>query len=170
MNYSISGIKIRERKNKTAVRSQKQKVGVDMINGVWVIRKEAGICIFHCNYGGKEINTQLFSGYVSGIYTLSEMFSKKGGMETLELKDMTFLYGVNSHLIFIVSITKDENIERIREKLTEISREFIYKYKDNLQNWNGNAQVFEPFGVDLNHILERRERGEAVEIPMMLPE
>jgi hypothetical protein len=141
-----------------------------VINGVWIIKKEVGICIFHYEYSGKQIDPQLFSGLVSGIYTFSEGILETGRIEIVELTDMKLLYGVDADLIFILSITKDEDMERSRQKLAEISREFNYQYKDYLQNWEGDAGVFESFWVNLNHIIQRRGRVEVVEIPVRLPE
>jgi len=137
---------------------------------VWIIQKEVGICIFHHDYSGKQVDPQLFSGLISGIYTFSEGILETGRIEVVELTDMKLLYGVDANLIFILSITKDEDMERGRQKLAEISREFISQYKEYFQNWDGDAGVFEPFWVDLNQILERKGRVEVVEIPLRLPE
>jgi hypothetical protein len=141
-----------------------------VINGVWIIQKGVGICIFHHEYSGKQVDPQLFSGLISGIYTFSEGILETGRIEIVELTDMKLLYGVDANLIFILSITKDEDMERSRQRLAEISQEFIYQFKDYLQNWDGDPGVFEPFWVELNHILERRGRVEVVEIPVRLPE
>lgn len=141
-----------------------------MINGVWIIKKEVGICIFSHFLGTKEVDPQLFSGFLSSIYTFSEGISKTGGIETLELKDMKLIYSVFSNLIFIISVTKDEEPEIIRQKISEISSAFVDKYKDNLLNWDGDLEVFEPFRKDAKLILEKTRTVEVEEIPIKLSE
>ena len=141
-----------------------------MINGVWIIKKEVGICIFSHFLGIKEVDPQLFSGFLSSIYTFSEGISKTGGIETLELKDMKLIYTVFSNLIFIISVTKDEEPEIIRQKISEISSAFIERYKNNLLNWNGDLEIFEPFRKDAKLILEKSRTVEVEEIPIKLPE
>ncbi|HUY01211.1 MAG TPA: hypothetical protein VMV49_16745 [Candidatus Deferrimicrobium sp.] len=141
-----------------------------MINGIWIIKKDAGICIFHKVFEGKEIDPQLFSGFLSGIYTFSEEISESGGIETLELKEVRILYGVVSDLIFILSITKDEDVDIIRKKISDISKVFHEKYSDLLQNWDGNIGIFEPFNRNLNQIMEKMRHVDFVEIPIRFPQ
>ncbi|MDD1778904.1 MAG: hypothetical protein LUQ65_12135 [Candidatus Helarchaeota archaeon] len=140
-----------------------------MINGVWIIKKEAGICIFHKNYADWEIDPQLFSAFLSGIYKFSEGISETEGIEIIEMQNMSVLYKFVSDLFFILSITKDEEIEVMRQKMTELSSEFINKFKDYLQNWKENIGAFKWFGADLDRIVGRNTT-QVVEIPIKLPE
>lgn len=99
-----------------------------MLNDIWIVKKGVGLCIFHQKYSGKEIDSDLFSGFLSGIYSFSEEISETGGIETMELRDIRLLYGVASDLIYIIAATKDEEIDGLRKKLSEISKTFLEKY------------------------------------------
>jgi len=139
-----------------------------LINAVWIVKKRGGICIFHQKYGGKEIDPDLFSGFLSGIYSFSEEISETGGIEIMELKDMKLLYGVSSDLIYILAATKEEDIEVLRKKIADINKIFLDKYGKYLLNWDGNTSIFEPFNRDLNLIIEKMRHVDFIEVPIKI--
>lgn len=141
-----------------------------MINAIWIIRKDDSICIFHQKFHGKTIDRDLFSGFLSGMYSFSEEVTETGGIEIMELKDMSLLYGIFSDLIFIFAVTKDEDVDYLRKKIKDISKIFIDKYDDLLEDWNGEVSIFEPFERDLNLILEKIRPVNFVEVAFKLPQ
>lgn len=137
---------------------------------MWIIKKDPGICIFHKNYAAWEIEPQQFSAFLSRIYKLNGGISETCGVEFLELQDMSVLYSVVADLFFILSMTKDEEVEGIRQKMTEVSQQFTSKFKDQLQHWTADVRDFKWFGPELDRILGRTKGTEVVEIPVKLPE
>lgn len=141
-----------------------------MINGVWIIKKRESVSIFHKIYGGKSIDADLFSGFLSGIYSFSEEITETGGIETMELADITLLYGEVSDLIFILAVTKDEDVEIIRKKIADISKVFLEKFGALLEDWDGNTTIFRPFERDLNQIIEKMRHIDFMEVPIKIPQ
>lgn len=141
-----------------------------LINAVWIIVKKKGICIFHQRFHGTGINPDLFTGFLSGIYTFSEEVTQTGGIEVMELKDKRLLYGIISNLVFIFDVTKDEDVDDVRKKITEISKVFIDKFGHHLVHWIGETSVFEPFKRDLSLIIEKMRPVNFVEVAFKTPQ
>lgn len=115
------------------------------------------------------INPDLFSGFLSGIYSFSEEISDTGGIETMELKDLRLLYGVASDLIYILSSTKDEEVDTLRNKIADISQAFHQKYGHYLIDWDRNVTTFKPFEKDLDSIIQRSDRVETEDVLCKIP-
>ena len=141
-----------------------------MINGIWIIKKENSICIFHKSFSEEKLDQDLFSGFLSGMYSFSEEVTKTGGLEIMELKDMRLLYGLFSDLIFIFAVTKDEDVDYLRKKIADISKEFIEKYGELLEDWKGDVSIFEPFERDLSLILEKIRPVNFIEVATKIPQ
>jgi hypothetical protein len=141
-----------------------------LINGVWIVSKEKGVCIFHHRFHGKEINPDLFSGFLSGIFAFSEEITETGGIEVMDLKDIRILYCIIANLIFIMAITKDEDVDYLREKISEISEAFVSKYGKVLEKWEGEITIFDPFKQDLNLLIEKMRPVNFVEVAYKLPQ
>ena len=139
-----------------------------LINGIWIIKKEMGICLFNKTYGGKKLDPQLFSGFLSGIYTFSSQITESGGLEIMELEDIRLLYGTVSDLLFIIAATKDEDVDLVRNKITEISKVFLGKYSQYLVDWDCNTAVFDPFERDLDQIIKKMRHVDFIEVPIKL--
>ncbi|MFW9872852.1 MAG: hypothetical protein ACFFG0_07105 [Candidatus Thorarchaeota archaeon] len=141
-----------------------------MIIGVWIIHKQNGLCLFYKEYHGEIVGPDLFSGFLSSIHSFSEEITKTGGIETLELKEMNILYCIVANLIFILVVTKDENKDYLRERVSDISKAFLDKYKKEIDTYRGEVSIFKPFERDLHLILEKIRSVGFLEVAFKLPQ
>jgi len=131
-----------------------------MVEELWVINL-SGICLFHRsihsdNPDSSDLNigeNQLFSGLLTGILTATSEFSSTDirKMETLEGK---FMFFKKKNLVFVVWAKVKSSDKKIQKKIRILQNLFIEKFKEELENFDGEVTTFHLFEDELDKVFK----------------
>ena len=127
-----------------------------MIQNIWIIDKESGRNMFHKVYGSTIVDKDLFSGFLTALYSFAESEIKQQGpgLESVRMGGLQWLYGELKGLLFIIAADKDDQIVLLQSQLDIIQNQFkkqfsIFQKGDRgakfLRNWNGSPKAFKKF-------------------------
>lgn len=128
-----------------------------LIESVWVLEKNSGICIFEQNYGmikNEKISIDLICGFLSAISLLAvEVFDES--INYIELSKRKIYFKNTTNFVFIFSILNKGrlNTKKIINLINSTSDEFNTQFNSDFENWDRNVYHFEPFSEHLNSIL-----------------
>ncbi|MHA1148184.1 MAG: hypothetical protein ACTSR8_08055 [Promethearchaeota archaeon] len=137
-----------------------------MIEEFWIIDKN-GICFFHRSI--KENSNavkhdfadfdQLLSGLMSGILTASkEMLSSD--IQKIESTSYKFLFFSEKSLVFVVKATLNSSDKKIKKQIKILQDLFIKKFKDKIENFDGEISSFKHFEEDLDIIFQKMTKSQ----------
>lgn len=137
-----------------------------MVEELWVIN-DSGICLFHRSIylDGPDCSNlnigenQLFSGLLTGILTATLEFSSNDikKMETLEGK---FMFFKKNHLFFVVWAKIKSSDKKIKKKIKVLQDLFIDKFKEDLENFDGEVTAFHLFEEELDKVFKLITKSE----------
>ncbi|MHA1410096.1 MAG: ADP-ribosylation factor-like protein [Candidatus Odinarchaeia archaeon] len=122
-----------------------------MIHNVYIIKK-SGECLLSKSYGSKMLDEGLISGFLSALQSFVSEVSGDA-IKVIRTGNVKFIYGVGKDLIFVFSTSEDEDDKQIQEKIANLRDEFITKYGDTIENWDGSTTIFEPFSEYVDKIV-----------------
>ena len=122
-----------------------------VIQELWILT-ESGIVLYSRVYD-KEINDQLFGGFISALNMFVESF-KEGALSSLVLQNTRFTFIKREKLIFITNTPKNVKEKKIRQALEAISDRFLQEYGGILENWDSDISYFTNFESEIQDTLE----------------
>ncbi len=129
-----------------------------MIYGVWIIHRD-GKCLIFREYETLNINEQLFSGFLVAILSFSKEISSRK-LKKLTLEDLILYYEniESERIVFVIATDSKEREGKIREKISLLEEAFLLEYKDALQTWNNDIQIFNQFSKKIDQIVKSKGR------------
>ncbi|UYP43793.1 hypothetical protein NEF87_000078 [Candidatus Lokiarchaeum ossiferum] len=125
-----------------------------MLLEIFIIQKGSSFLLLHRSFTTKTIamNGVLFSGMISAISLFTKEL-KIGQITHFETGDHRVLISSNQDIIVvgIVEESKEDNFVEI--SLKKISEQFYEQFGQNIKNWNGDTQIFEPFAKNVDEIV-----------------
>ena len=133
-----------------------------LIDGLWILRNYAGICLFeeiYTDFKKEGVSKDLITGLLSAIVSFSvEAFKDK--LEFIKFESHKIILKFADDLLYIVAISLEPDIieEAIYEKIDHIHTIFYKKYENILQTdkWDGSTEVFNSFSDELQQIVHRK--------------
>jgi small GTP-binding protein len=122
-----------------------------MIHNVYIIKK-SGECLLSKSYGSKSLDEGLISGFLSALQSFVSEVSGDA-IKVIRTGNIKFIYGVGQDLIFVFSTSEDEDDKLIQEKITALRDNFIGKYGDSLDDWDGSTVAFEKFQEEVDKVV-----------------
>ncbi|MHA1754880.1 MAG: ADP-ribosylation factor-like protein, partial [Candidatus Odinarchaeia archaeon] len=120
--------------------------------GVYIIKK-TGESLFHRLYQKETTDENLISGFLSALQNFISEVSSGDVIRTIKTGNVKFIYNVSHGLISVFVVDKDEDEEKIRNKIERVIEEFYSRFKDQLNNWSGNISQFNSFKEVLDDIV-----------------
>ncbi len=134
------------------------------INEIWVLEKLGGRCIFNKSYSSLTTDADLLSSFLSALYSISEELSEdsggsKGGIESIEMGGLKWVYTEVPNLLIICASTKNDETEIIRAKVNTIRAKFIEMFPETASEnfcdtFDGNVSRFDEFEGPLIELTE----------------
>ncbi|NHI94158.1 MAG: hypothetical protein EAX96_16830 [Candidatus Lokiarchaeota archaeon] len=122
-----------------------------MIHQVLFFESSSGICFYSRDYTGVEIPEHLFTGIIKSIRDLTFEISKKD-LKSIEMGDW-LLYYVGRGLTTVVLICDySDDRKIIQGKINLVADRFSEKFKDHIENFNGEISVFDDFKEDCDEV------------------
>ena len=123
------------------------------------ILRTSGICLFSYNFRKKveQFQEQLFSGFIAAISKFTQELNTQLGYADKDEKLASIPIGDNFEILLthkqryigaLIVEKKDIN-EDMREFSEDLLKEFIIKYQEQLENWDGDIARFEKYEIDI---------------------
>ncbi len=138
-----------------------------MIRDVYVLMR-TGEVLVHKAFSKRGVDEAIFSGFYSALSAFAEELGH-GGIETIQMGDVSFYYEHSEDLLFAIAADKSHNAQDVKIILTEVKRQFSEKYGDNLKEWNGNTSPYQKFTKNIELIVTAKRNGEGNEPLFTLP-
>jgi hypothetical protein len=138
-----------------------------MIRDVYVL-KRTGEVLVHKAFSKRGVDEAIFSGFYSALSAFAEELGH-GGIETIQMGDVSFYYEHSEDLLFALATDKSHNAKDAKIILTEVKRQFIDTHGDRLSDWNGNPAPFQKFTKEIEHIVSAKRNGDDEDTLFTLP-
>ncbi len=105
-----------------------------------------GRLLFKYSWIPEDFDELLFSSLIGAIFNLGQEAGSKP-IRKMDFEDMKISYNVdeNSGTIFAIGTASEFPDDIITDFMKQAKEKFIEKYKNDIEDWDGNAQIFESF-------------------------
>ncbi|MCK4370876.1 MAG: hypothetical protein KAW03_07395, partial [Candidatus Lokiarchaeota archaeon] len=115
-----------------------------MISKIFIIAKDGVLCYSKSFFGSGHRDTEIVN-FLTSINHVGKTVGL-GEIKSLNFSNLNIIYSYDDYnCMYIITADIDDPEEDIRDKLELIKKEFIAKYRDQLENWNGKAKKFKDF-------------------------
>ena len=130
-----------------------------LIDGLWVLDYNSGICIFEENYRdwSTDLSTDLISSFLTALLSFAnEAFTD--AIQFIQFANHKIIFEFHEHVLFVIAVS-DPNISEDQIKITidKVANKFIKRFHEILKNGElkGNIKQFNDFSKDLKEIVKR---------------
>ena len=106
-----------------------------MIQNVWIVEKDRGRRLFHKRYGTIDIDPDLFSAFLTGLYAFAEAELGETGIDSIEMGDLRWVYIYSHDLLFIIAGDKDDSVAHLKAQLNVIKNSFFFEFPVFTKYW-----------------------------------
>lgn len=106
-----------------------------MIQNIWIVEKDRGRRVFHKQYGTIDIDPDLFSAFLTGLYGFAEVELGEAGIDSISMGDLKWVYIYSRNLLFIIAGDKEDYVPHLKAKLNVIKNEFFAKFTIFNKDW-----------------------------------
>ncbi len=93
----------------------------------------------------------LITGFLNALnYFVKEIDNANESIQEINFKKSRLLYDQKGRLM-VIGFSKKTDVNIEREILSDILNDFYTKYRNYIENFKGNVQIFENFKKDLDH-------------------
>lgn len=136
-----------------------------MIHNVYLIKANSGLCLFSRKYGGIDFNEDLIAGFLTALKDFAtEVTGGEGIIKVLDMNAYNVCLAFREGLMISAAADKSDDRNLAMKAMAEVLNQFHQKY--NLENWDGNIKMFEPFTSIVDDILDK---GKIAEIEIWIP-
>ena len=122
----------------------------------YIIQKDSGQTLFHKSFSKESYDPDLFAGLFTAILQFAKAYSKSS-IGDFEMKKKVILVGQSDHypLIFVYIVEKSQiKKKKVKKMIKIIIKDFESEYSgEKVEKWNGNINLFKPFGKKVDEIL-----------------
>lgn len=118
-----------------------------MIQNIWVVEKDRGRRLFHKRYGTIDIDPDLFSAFLTGLYAFAEAELGETGIDSIEMGDLKWIYIYSHDLLFIIAGDKDDSVPQLKAQLNVIKNSFFFEFPVFTKYWQEKFKVKEFEGI-----------------------
>jgi len=122
-----------------------------MIHQVLLIESGSGICFFSRDYTGVEISEHLFSGLIKSMRDLAYELSKQD-LKSIELGNWLVYYVMTEKFSVVLIADHDDDKKIIKGKINAVASTFMEKFKEQIEDFNGEITQFMDFKEDCDEI------------------
>ncbi|MHA1775187.1 MAG: V4R domain-containing protein [Promethearchaeota archaeon] len=128
-----------------------------MLLEVFIIQKGTSFLLVRYPFTKKELQMDgtLFSGMISAISLFTNEL-KIGEIQFFETKDHQIIIHALENIIAVGVVENKKEDDFVIKTLKNIAQQFIDKYSEKLNKWNGDIGIFVPFSNDIAEIFYSR--------------
>ncbi len=128
------------------------------LSNLWIIEKNSGICIFEQSYMEVNMNSDLISGFLVAMLNFGKELANKD-LQSIQFNDLKISFKEQEKYIIAIAITDNANSRDVESFMELIIKEFAEKYEDKLDNFHGQVDVFNDFGIFVENLVNKKALG-----------
>ena len=136
-----------------------------LIHNVYLIKANSGLCLFSRKYGRIDFNEDLIAGFLTALKDFAnEVTGGEGIIKVLDMNAYNVCLAFREGLMISAAADKSDDKNLAMKAMGEVLNQFHQKF--DLENWDGNIKMFEPFTSTVDEILDA---GKIAEIEIWIP-
>ena len=106
-----------------------------MIQNIWIVEKDRGRCLFHKRYGAIDVDPDLFSAFLTGLYGFAEAELGETGIDSIMMGDLKWVYIYSHDMLFVITGEKEDSVPRLKAQLNVIKNSFFFEFPIFTKDW-----------------------------------
>ncbi len=131
-----------------------------MINAIYVLIADSGLCVVDRTYGKSLIDPNLISGFLSALINFGEELSSGNKVHVIEFQNFDLCLSLKDHVIVAAAVDKLDDNNIVMSTLTKINDEFNKLFADDLASWDGNLEIFDDFKKKIDELTQNGKIAE----------
>ncbi len=137
-----------------------------MLQAVYILIADSGLCVLDRKYGTADVDPNLISGFLSALIQFGRELSNGNRVHTIDFGQFDICLSLKDNVIVTATVDKTDDTNAAMAVLSDVNHEFVTTYRDVLVDWDGNLEPFEKFAKKLDEITKE---GHASEKRIIVP-
>ncbi|NHI89561.1 MAG: hypothetical protein EAX87_08565 [Candidatus Thorarchaeota archaeon] len=137
-----------------------------MIQAVYILIADSGLCVLDRKYGEADMDPNLISGFLTALIQFGRELSDGNRVHVIDFGAFDICLSLKDNVIVAATVDKVDDGNAAMAVLADINNTFTKKYDNMLQDWDGNLEPFEVFYKTLDEITKD---GHASETKIVVP-
>ena len=137
-----------------------------MIQALYVLIADSGLCVLDRKYGEGEMDPNLLSGFLTALISFGQELSSGNRVHVIDFGAFDICLSLKNNVIVAATVDKTDDGNAAMAVLAEVNNEFVKKFSSVLQDWDGNLEPFEEFMPKVDEITKD---GKASEMRIVVP-
>ncbi|TFF92295.1 hypothetical protein EU545_01375 [Candidatus Thorarchaeota archaeon] len=137
-----------------------------MIQAVYVLVAESGLCVLDRKYGEATMDPNLISGFLTALIQFGRELSSGNRVHVIDFGAFDICLSLRDDVIVAGSVDKTDDTNAAMAILADVNNAFVREYGEDLKDWDGNLERFELFVEKIDEITKN---GKASEKKILVP-
>jgi hypothetical protein len=137
-----------------------------MIQAVYILIADSGLCVLDRKYGEADMDPNLISGFLTALIQFGRELSDGNRVHVIDFGAFDICLSLKNNVIVAATVDKVDDGNAAMAVLGEVNNAFFEKYGSMLAEWDGNLEPFESFYAKLDDITKE---GRASETKIVVP-
>jgi hypothetical protein len=137
-----------------------------LIQALYVLIADSGLCVLDRKYGEAEMDPNLISGFLTALIQFGRELSDGGRVHVIDFGAFDITLSLKENVIVAATVDKTDDGNAAMAVLKEVNEEFQTRYAEILTTWDGNLEPFESFIAVVD---EMTMNGKASEKRVIVP-
>ena len=137
-----------------------------MIQAVYILVADSGLCVLDRKYGKADMDPNLISGFLTALIQFGRELSDGNRVHVIDFGAFDICLSLKNNIIVAATVDKIDDGNAAMAVLGEVNNAFSDKYGGMISEWDGNLEPFDSFHVTLDEITKE---GHASETKIVVP-
>ena len=137
-----------------------------MIQAVYILIADSGLCVIDRKYGEAEMDPNLISGFLTALISFGQELSSGNRVHVIDFGAFDICLSLKNNIIVAATVDKTDDGNAAMAVLSEVNDAFVNAYSKILTEWDGNLEPFETFMPTIDDITKN---GKASEMRIIVP-
>ncbi len=137
-----------------------------MIQALYVLIADSGLCVLDRKYGEGEMDPNLISGFLTALISFGQELSSGNRVHVIDFGAFDICLSLNNNVIVAATVDKTDDGNAAMAILARVNNEFVKSFTSVLKDWDGNLEPFEAFIPKVDEITKN---GKASEMKIVVP-
>ncbi len=137
-----------------------------MIQALYILVADSGLCVLDRKYGQAEMDPNLISGFLTALISFGQELSSGNRVHVIDFGAFDICLSLKNNIIVAATVDKTDDGNAAMAVLADVNNQFVKAYSDVLENWDGNLEPFESFVPTVDEITQN---GKASEMRILVP-
>ncbi len=137
-----------------------------VIQAIYILIADSGLCVLDRKYGQAEMDPNLISGFLTALIQFGRELSDGNRVHVIDFGAFDICLFLKDNIIVAGIVDKTDDGNAAMAVLAEVNSAFVSQYADVLSHWDGNLEPFDSFKERLDEITKS---GKASELKTVVP-